>query len=197
MPFEFSPVCACMRVKKCPKLNGKNLSETFSADRMFHHISTPVFHFRAGLGDFLCTIYRNRKNISSEQKYTKRPQNRPNCHKIYQHIQFQGPPKFSQIGIFGLKIDHLATLLTRMFLKHILTFLCRPCSRGTCISSTSTWRSRWIFWRTFWSGEPRTCFEFDDLKVLLWNSLIQLRLQNESPKQITLNECISLTGHSF
>jgi hypothetical protein len=29
---------------------------------------------------------------------------------MYQPFPFQGPPKFSQIGIFGLKIYHLATL---------------------------------------------------------------------------------------
>jgi hypothetical protein len=31
--------------------------------------------------------------------------------KKYQHFPFQGPPKFTQIAIFGLKINHLATLL--------------------------------------------------------------------------------------
>jgi hypothetical protein len=28
-----------------------------------------------------------------------------------QHFPFQGPPKFTNIGIFGLKINHLATLV--------------------------------------------------------------------------------------
>jgi hypothetical protein len=36
---------------------------------------------------------------------------RPNGHKIYQHRLLQEPSKFTQIGIFGLKIWHLATLL--------------------------------------------------------------------------------------
>jgi hypothetical protein len=31
-------------------------------------------------------------------------------HKTNQHFPIQGPPKFTQIGIFGLKINHLATL---------------------------------------------------------------------------------------
>jgi hypothetical protein len=31
--------------------------------------------------------------------------------KIDQHFPFQGTPKFTQSGIFGLKIYHLATLL--------------------------------------------------------------------------------------
>jgi hypothetical protein len=29
---------------------------------------------------------------------------------IYQHFLFQGPPKFTQIWILGMKINHLATL---------------------------------------------------------------------------------------
>jgi hypothetical protein len=38
-------------------------------------------------------------------KYTKWPWNGPNGHKIYQHFQLQDPPRFSQIGIFGLKTN--------------------------------------------------------------------------------------------
>jgi hypothetical protein len=34
----------------------------------------------------------------------------PNGYKIYQHLPLQDPPKFTQIGIFGLKIYHLAIL---------------------------------------------------------------------------------------
>jgi hypothetical protein len=30
--------------------------------------------------------------------------------RIYQNLSKQDPPKFTQIGIFGLKINHLATL---------------------------------------------------------------------------------------
>jgi hypothetical protein len=33
-----------------------------------------------------------------------------NLNKIFQHLLFQDPPKFTQIGIFCLKICHLATL---------------------------------------------------------------------------------------
>jgi hypothetical protein len=32
--------------------------------------------------------------------------------KYTKNFPFQGPPKYTQIGIFGLKINHLATLLT-------------------------------------------------------------------------------------
>jgi hypothetical protein len=30
--------------------------------------------------------------------------------KKHQHVPFQGTPKYTQIGIFGMKINHLATL---------------------------------------------------------------------------------------
>jgi hypothetical protein len=44
-------------------------------------------------------------------KYPKSLQNIPNGHKINQHFPIQGPPKFTQIGIFGLKTNPLATLV--------------------------------------------------------------------------------------
>jgi hypothetical protein len=43
-------------------------------------------------------------------KYTKWHNNIPNGHKIYQNLLLQDTPKFTQIGIFCLKICHLATL---------------------------------------------------------------------------------------
>jgi hypothetical protein len=49
-------------------------------------------------------------------KCTKWSQNTPNLHKIFQaaikykHFPILGPPKFTQIEIFGLKTNHLATL---------------------------------------------------------------------------------------
>jgi hypothetical protein len=46
-------------------------------------------------------------------KYTKWSENIPNGHKIYRHFQLQDPPKLTQIGIFGLKMNHLATLAAR------------------------------------------------------------------------------------
>jgi hypothetical protein len=42
-------------------------------------------------------------------RYFQWPQNRPNGHKIYQDFPLPDPPKFTQIGIFGLKTNHLAT----------------------------------------------------------------------------------------
>jgi hypothetical protein len=44
-------------------------------------------------------------------KYFQWPYNRSNGHKIYQDFQLQDPSKFTQIGIFGLKTNHLATLV--------------------------------------------------------------------------------------
>jgi hypothetical protein len=38
------------------------------------------------------------------------PNGRKNGRKIYQRLLLQDPPKFTQLGIFGLKIYHLATL---------------------------------------------------------------------------------------
>jgi hypothetical protein len=34
----------------------------------------------------------------------------PKVSKIYQHLPLRDPPKITQIWIFGLKIEHLATL---------------------------------------------------------------------------------------
>jgi hypothetical protein len=45
-------------------------------------------------------------------KYAKWPENISNGHKIYQYLPLLDPPKFTQIGIFGLKRNHLATLYT-------------------------------------------------------------------------------------
>jgi hypothetical protein len=61
-------------------------------------------------------------NIPNNHKYTRWPQTIPNCRKvvviavhiIYQHPPLQDSPKFTQIGIFGLKICHLSTLIQRI-----------------------------------------------------------------------------------
>jgi hypothetical protein len=55
-------------------------------------------------------------------KYPKHPSNIPNGHKIYKHFPIEGPPKFSQSGIFGLKTNHLATLVA-----HIHVAIVAPC----------------------------------------------------------------------
>jgi hypothetical protein len=55
---------------------------------------------KQGCQIFLGATYQNGENI-------------PNYCKIDQHIPLQVPTKFAQIGIFGLKIYHLATLLLK------------------------------------------------------------------------------------
>jgi hypothetical protein len=42
-------------------------------------------------------------------KYTQWSYNIPNYQNIYQRFPFQGSLKYTQIGIFGLKRNHLAT----------------------------------------------------------------------------------------
>jgi hypothetical protein len=58
-------------------------------------------------------------NYQKAIQYTKWPKYMPNGHKIYPHFPFQGPPKFTQMWILGLKIYHLATLFstTKKILK--------------------------------------------------------------------------------
>jgi hypothetical protein len=60
---------------------------------------------------YLDTIYQIREkytkfplNYQVSIKCTKWPENISNGQRIYQPFPFQGPPKFIQIGIFGLKI---------------------------------------------------------------------------------------------
>jgi hypothetical protein len=56
-------------------------------------------------------------------KYNKRPENGPSVHKIYQHLPLQDRPKFTQIWIFGLKTNHLATLiLIAIFMEELRSF---------------------------------------------------------------------------
>jgi hypothetical protein len=47
-------------------------------------------------------------------KHTKWPLNISDGHEICQYFEYKGPSKCTQVGIFGTKIYHLATLLLRM-----------------------------------------------------------------------------------
>jgi hypothetical protein len=67
---------------------------------------------------FLGTIYQSGKNTPNDYKITKWPQNIPNGRKILQmtkiyqnNFHSKVLQKFIQIGIFGLKRNHLATLM--------------------------------------------------------------------------------------
>jgi hypothetical protein len=42
--------------------------------------------------------------------FTKVPKIIPNGSNIRQHFALQAPQKYTRIGLFGLKINHLATL---------------------------------------------------------------------------------------
>jgi capsular polysaccharide biosynthesis protein len=84
-------------------------------------------HGRNGLFYFLfldqgCQIF-SVQHTKTGKRYTKEPKmyqmaihlynlavNRQHDHKKYQHLPLQDLLKFTQIGIFGLKIYHLATL---------------------------------------------------------------------------------------
>jgi hypothetical protein len=75
--------------------------------------------FKQGCQIFLGTTYQNGENIQNDYKiyqmaikYFQWQLNRPNARKIYQDFILQDQPKFTQIGIFGLKTNHLATLLS-------------------------------------------------------------------------------------
>jgi hypothetical protein len=65
--------------------------------------------------------------------------------KIYQHFPIKGPPNFTKIGIFGLKINHLATLFTIqafVFLPSLSSSShCLFVNRFTCkdLMATSCW----------------------------------------------------------
>jgi hypothetical protein len=65
----------------------------------------------SGLPDFSLSKHTNQEKMyQMTTTFTKRPQNTPNSRKIYQHFPYKGPPKYTQIGIFGTKTNHLATM---------------------------------------------------------------------------------------
>jgi hypothetical protein len=74
-----------------------------------------VIYLKQGCQIFLGTIYQN------GGKYTQRTSYFPNGHRK-RPFQFQGPSKFTQIGTFGLKLNHLATLISSVNSK-----------RGACL----------------------------------------------------------------
>jgi hypothetical protein len=47
--------------------------------------------------------YKNTTKLPNGHKIYQMAENSPNSDKIYQHFPFQGPPKYTHIGIFGLK----------------------------------------------------------------------------------------------
>jgi hypothetical protein len=74
---------------------------------------------KQGCQIFLATTYQNGENIPNEHKIyqmstrcAKWPLHRLNDHKLDKYLPLQDPPKFTQIVIFGLKTNHLATRLS-------------------------------------------------------------------------------------
>jgi hypothetical protein len=63
------------------------------------------YPFRLGLTDF---SWHNKPKWG---KNTAKAIKIPNSHEIYQKFAFQLLQKYTKIGIFGMKINHLATLL--------------------------------------------------------------------------------------
>jgi hypothetical protein len=62
------------------------------------------------------TTYQNgKKPVPNDKKYTKWLKIFTNGLKMYQHYPFQGPPKYTQIGILGMKLQRLATLVPSHF----------------------------------------------------------------------------------
>jgi hypothetical protein len=83
---------------------------------------------------FLAQHTKTEKNIPSSNIICI-----PNGNKIYQNLPLQDPPKFTQIGIFCLKIWHLATLLyNRTVPMHVPTFSASSIALLQC--STSLWQ---------------------------------------------------------
>jgi hypothetical protein len=58
-------------------------------------------------------VPKDDKTYHVTTRYVKWPQNVTNDLKICHHFRVQDPLNFIQIGIFGMKIYHLATLVGR------------------------------------------------------------------------------------
>jgi hypothetical protein len=79
-------------------------------------VNSPPFQtcfWGQGCQIFRGTIYQNGETIQNDHKIYQsaiKQLNGPNGQKMYQHLPLQDPQNFTQIGIFGLKLYHLATL---------------------------------------------------------------------------------------
>jgi hypothetical protein len=109
---------------------------------------------------FLRTRHQRGKNIPNDRKiyqmairYFLWTQTWPNGHKICQDFPLQGPPKFTQIGIFGLRTNHLATLSETQSTKNAKTWLQKmfdkklqkKCSTKCKNVSTEKCRQKWVY----------------------------------------------------
>jgi hypothetical protein len=76
------------------------------------------WRLRQGCQIFLGTIIQNGGKYTKAPlncrmgiTYTKITSSISNGYRIYQPLQFRGPPKVTHFGNFGLKVNHLATLV--------------------------------------------------------------------------------------
>jgi hypothetical protein len=134
-------VCRLFKDKQKELSRNSQVSELKCVNSAFTYVTKPALlprdYILPGLPDFSWSKHTKMgKLYQMATNYTKRPQiipkfsdNIPNGLKIFQmaikytkQFAFQGPPKFTQIGIFGLKINHLAALhFARVFSDKGLT----------------------------------------------------------------------------
>jgi hypothetical protein len=95
--------------------SGKNMTtkytkwpQNLSNDHKIYQMTTKSIKWPQNLSN-------DHKIYQMTTKSIKWPQNIPNGRKIYQCLSLKDAPKFSQIGIFSLKIYHLATLSSNPF----------------------------------------------------------------------------------
>jgi hypothetical protein len=91
-------------------------------------------------------------------------------------FQFKDPPKFTQIGIFGLKANHLATLFYRQKTKALLNWplgLIGKCNNPIESFCLSNWRVRKSIGlgRVNKDGSPRRFYSCNRSFCFLQNEL--------------------------
>jgi hypothetical protein len=114
----------------------RQLMKQRRTDLMGWRWRTPVYRVARV---FVVQYTKTDKIYQSAINFTKWPENSPNGHKVYQRLPSQDHPKFTQIGIFGLKINHLATLPVSRKLSSLET----DSRRGRGINGSEKMRPCW------------------------------------------------------
>jgi hypothetical protein len=97
--------------------NGKNIPKRESYTKIGKNKSKREKYIKTGEN-----IPKRGEIYQMTTKFTKWPQNTPNDHNIYHCFPFQGPLKCTRIGIFGIQLFHLATLLPPSVCRHGYVF---------------------------------------------------------------------------
>jgi hypothetical protein len=129
---------------------------------LFHwEIESAAFTRPTGLPDCLGTRYQKwqiytkyHKIYKMSIKYTKSPWNRPNVHKICQHLPLQDCPKFKQLSIFGLKMhlpsgnpgQSLSPRYGAWFKREVSQAECDPKCLGIDAQSVFKFTLHWTIW---------------------------------------------------